>query len=213
MTKTEKDTLTIRATLRELIGEVTAKSLFASYGLFREGTMFGLYQHGVFYLRAEDEFAEYLESQGAASYLSNEISGKLNISSYYRLPKSLTSDKVIYKSLIERSIQQVKDQKNAALLAKKSRIKELPNLSIKYERLLAKVDIHDLNLFRTLGAINTYVRLKKKGITAELGIFWDLTAALQNKNVNLLTPKEKEIALNNLNIALANAGLRSIKPA
>lgn len=34
MTKTEKETLEIRKILSELIGEVTAKGLFASYGLF-----------------------------------------------------------------------------------------------------------------------------------------------------------------------------------
>ncbi|MGC7560188.1 TfoX/Sxy family DNA transformation protein [Pasteurella sp. PK-2025] len=211
MIKTEQDTLEIRLELHELIGEVTAKGLFASYGLFKEGTMFGLYQHGVFYLRAENEFATYLESQGAASYLSYEIPGKLNLSCYYRLPQALIKDKTLYKSLLERSIQQAQEQKHAAAQAKLSRIKDLPNLSVKYERLLAKVDIHDLSLFKTLGAINSYVRLKKKGITAEIGIFWALSAALQNKNVNLMTQQEKENELKNLNIALADAGLRDIK--
>ncbi|HDR1217184.1 TPA: TfoX/Sxy family protein, partial [Pasteurella multocida] len=141
MTKTEKETLEIRKILSELIGEVTAKGLFASYGLFHEKIMFGLYQNNVFYLKAEGDLALFLESQGAASYLAKQAPSKLNISSYYRLPRKITSDKSLYKQILEQSLRQIKDQKRAEALAKKNRIKELPNLSIKHERLLEKVEI------------------------------------------------------------------------
>ncbi|HHT7763706.1 TfoX/Sxy family DNA transformation protein [Pasteurella multocida] len=211
MTKTEKETLEIRKILSELIGEVTAKGLFASYGLFHEKIMFGLYQNNVFYLKAEGDLALFLESQGAASYLAKQAPSKLNISSYYRLPRKITSDKSLYKQILEQSLRQIKDQKRAEALAKKNRIKELPNLSIKHERLLEKVEIYDVVTFQALGAKNAYIRLKKKGITADIGIFWAFHAALENKNVNLITVAEKQQLLVHLNLALDEAGLRKIK--
>ncbi|MDO5055084.1 TfoX/Sxy family DNA transformation protein [Pasteurella oralis] len=211
MTKTEKETLKIRETLSELIGEVTAKSLFASYGLFHQKIMFGLYQNNVFYLKAEGKLALFLESKGAASYLAKQPPSTLNISSYYRLPKEITSNKDLYKQILEQSLQQIRSQKLAEALAKKNRIKELPNLSIKHERMLEKVAVYNVDMFQTLGAKNAYIRLKKKGITADIGIFWAFYAALENKNINLITATEKQNVLARLNLALAEAGLRQVK--
>ncbi|SPY34286.1 TfoX/Sxy family DNA transformation protein [Pasteurella canis] len=213
MTKTAKETLEIREILSDLIGEVTAKSLFASYGLFHQKIMFGLYQNNIFYLKAEGELASYLESKGAASYLAKQPQSPstLNISSYYRLPKEITSNKKLYKQILEESLQQIRDQKLSEQLAKKNRIKELPNLSIKHERMLGKVEIYDVHTFQILGAKNAYIRLKKKGISAGVGIFWAFYAALENKNINLITTSEKENVLTRLNLALAEAGLRQIK--
>ena len=109
------------------------------------------------------------------------------------------------------SIQQMREEKLIQHLKKLSRIKELPNLSIKYERLLAKVDIRNIKELKIIGAVNAYVRLKKNGYIVNLQFFWNLFAALQNKNANLLTHNDKEAALKILNVALANAGLRKIK--
>lgn len=211
MTKTDKDTLEIRETLSELIGEVTAKALFASYGLFHQKVMFGLYQNKIFYLKAEGKLATFLESKGAANYLAKQTPSKLNISTYYRLPQEITSDKELYKQILEQSLQQIKTRKLSETLAKKNRIKELPNLSIKHERMLEKVNIHNVMTFQTLGAKNAYIRLKKKGITADIGIFWAFYAALENKNINLISESEKQNVLARLNTALSEAGLRPVK--
>lgn len=211
MNKTEQATLEIRQALFELIGEVTAKTLFASYGIFSENAMFGIYQNGILYVRAEDELADYLISLGAVNYIPNTPSFKLTISNYFLLPQEVISDKDKYKKILQRSIQQIKEQKSNESLHKYRRIKDLPNLSMKYERLLYKVGIEDLALFRTLGAANTYARLVKKGISTEMNIFWCLTAALQNKHVSLLTKQEKENALKILSIVFENNGLKLIK--
>ncbi|PJG82539.1 TfoX/Sxy family DNA transformation protein [Caviibacterium pharyngocola] len=208
---TEKNTKEIRHTLNELIGNVTARNLFTGYGLFHQDIMFGLYQSGIFYLKAENELATHLENQGAVSYLTSSRSPPLNIGHYYRLPQAVIQDKAVFKRLVILSIQQIRAKKLAEALAKKNRIKELPNLSIKHERLLAKINIQDIATFKTVGAANCFVRLKKEGVSVNLLLFWNLTAALLNKNVNLLTEKERTNALNRLNTALVNAGFRKIK--
>jgi len=87
----------------------------------------------------------------------------------------------------------------------------LANFTIKHERLLAKINIHTVSDFRTLGAIHSYVRLKKLGIPASIDLLWTFRAALMDKHVNLLTEKEKSSTLIKLNLMLEANGMRKIK--
>lgn len=210
MNQISKDTLEIVALLNKLIGNVTAKRLFTGYGLFYDKTiMFSIYKGGVFYLRAEDELAKYLESLGATRWL--DASPGLSIYKYYRLPNSIISNLRLYQKLLVASIQQVKLQKLTEALNKKERIREMANLTIKHERLLSKVGINNVSEFRAIGPENSYVRLKKSAFSVSVNIFWCFIAALKNKHVSLLTLYEKKQALSLLNIALTNAGLKPVK--
>ena len=211
MSITEKNTLEIRTQLMPLIGEVTAKPLFTGYGLYYQKHMFGMCQQDIFYLRAKDKLALFLERHGAVAWESIDNRKRSTISNYYQLPKQITQNALLYQKVIRQSIRQIEEEKLAKKLEKLNQIKQLPNLSIKYERLLAKVEIYDVKTFKTVGAINAYVRLKKLGISVNLETFWSLYASLQDRNAKTLTDKEKRVALSALNIALANAGLRQIK--
>lgn len=82
---------------------------------------------------------------------------------------------------------------------------------MKYERLLSKVGIEELSLFRTLGASHAFARLVRKGITSELNMLWLFAAALKYKHVSLLTEQEKENALKMLNLILEQSGMKPMK--
>ncbi|WP_230397208.1 TfoX/Sxy family DNA transformation protein [Pasteurella multocida] len=86
----------------------------------------------------------------------------------------------------------------------------MPNLSIKHERLLEKVEIYDVATFQALGAKNAYIRLKRKGLLPILHLL-GISCCTRNKNVNLITVAEKQQLLVHLNLALDEAGLRKIK--
>lgn len=211
ITKAHTQTLEIRETLSELIGEVTVRNLFSGYGLYKEGLMFGLFQNNIFYVKAEGKLAEYVEACGAVAYLTFTTTKKLNISSYYRLPLSLLKDKVRTKQILMASIQQIKIKKTAEALAKKERIKELPNLSVKHERLLAKIGITSIKQFKECGSINAFIQFKKSGLLVNANIFWALTAALLNKHVYMLTEQEKARYLEKINALLNKEGFKRIK--
>ncbi|MBN6711666.1 TfoX/Sxy family DNA transformation protein [Haemophilus haemoglobinophilus] len=211
MTKTLKDTESIRNELTELIGTITVKNLFSGYGLFKKGLMFGLYQQGKFYLRAERKLARHLESLGALSYLALTPNPQLNIGNYYLLPKEITENKDYFRKLLYLSLAQIRVKKIAQALARQKRIKDLPNLSIKHERLLSKINIKDIKTFKLKGAANCYIELKLLGIPVNLVLFWNLTAALLYKNVNVLTKSEKEQALKKLNKGLERAGFKTVE--
>jgi len=137
---------------------------------------------------------------------AQSILNRNNYSKFYAV-----KNKTLFKQVINLSIQQIKRKKLSENLAKKERIKELANFTIKHERLLAKINIHTVSDFRTLGAIHSYVRLKKLGIPASIDLLWTFRAALMDKHVNLLTEKEKSSTLIKLNLMLEANGMRKIK--
>ena len=173
--------------LAPIIGDVKIKNLFAGYGIFYSEMMFAIYQNGSLYLRAEDELAQYLESLGAAAYSRNpDCSDVLVLYHYYQLPLAVQKDKARLGHLISLSL-------------------------IKHERLLAKINIYTVDEFRSLGATNSYVRLKKLGIPINIDMLWRFAAALKNKHVHLLTEKEKHTLFVRVNELLEANGLRKIK--
>ncbi|MFZ7218027.1 TfoX/Sxy family DNA transformation protein [Avibacterium avium] len=210
MSITYDATLEIRRELAELIGEVRAKSLFTGYGLFYKNIMFGIYQNSRFYLRAVDSLAEHLIKLGAVPYVVDAENPDLKISQYYRLPESVLENKIEYRFLVLFSIKQVADKLKESQLRKKTRIKELPNLSIKHEKLLYKINVLNVDTLIRFGAEVCYIELRKTEASVNLEFFWNLTAALLNKNVLLLTDKERENAIIRLNKALKVEGMREI---
>lgn len=120
-------------------------------------------------------------------------------------------DESLLRKLFMLSIKQIQERRNALALSKANRLKELPNLSIKYERMLKKVDIPDVTTLKSVGAENAIVRLKKAGIPATLQTYWRIVAALHNKNCVLFTKSQKEILLKKLNEVLHKAGFRKYR--
>ncbi|ACX81632.1 TfoX/Sxy family DNA transformation protein [Aggregatibacter actinomycetemcomitans] len=193
-------------------GEISIKNLFTGHGIFHSGIMFALHQNDSIFLRAEDELVPYLESLGAVAYsIDPNNTNKLALHRYYQLPHSIRKNKPLFEKTVKLSIQQAKFKKVAEDLTKKERIKELANFSIKHERLLAKINIYTVSEFQKIGAIHSYVRLKKLGVSANVELLWTLCAALKNKHASLLTEKEKSAILTKLNVLLAANGLRKVK--
>ncbi|MCW9710752.1 TfoX/Sxy family DNA transformation protein [Avibacterium sp. 21-586] len=210
MSITDDATLEIRNELSGLVGEVTAKSLFTGYGIFYRNIMFGLYQNARFYLRAVGSLAEHLIKLGAAPYATDAENPDLRVSQYYRLPNSVISNKIEYRFLVICAIKQVRDKQIEQALLKKNRIKELPNLSVKHEKLLSKINIFDVDTLVRFGADYCYIELRKLGYSVNLSFFWNITAALLNKNVLLLNDTERKAAIIKLNKALKIQGMREI---
>ena len=108
---------------------------------------------------------------------------------------------------------QIRKEKLDFALSNVGRIRDLPNLSIKYERALNKVGIDNVDTLRKIGAENAIVRLKKADISASEAFYWRLRGALENRNCEFYTEKEKERGLSKLNEILSANGFRRCKRA
>ncbi|OOF55415.1 TfoX/Sxy family DNA transformation protein [Rodentibacter myodis] len=202
----------VRELINSLVGNVTSRNLFTGYGLFyNKELMFGLWLNGKIYLQAKGSLAEQLMSMGCTAFTKNEVDAKFVLSDYYWLSKEILNDEVLFRKLLMLSIKQIKDRKIAMALQKANRLKDLPNLSIKYERMLKKVEICDVGMFKSVGAENAIVKLKQIGIPATLQTYWKFAGALLNKKSEFLTKAQKEILLRKLNDVLHKAGLRKYR--
>ena len=193
-----------------LVGEITVRRLFTGFGVFKDDLMFVLYQARQIYLRAEGDLVKALQERGAARFrdITPNMSPSLALYHYYQLPMNIVNDKALFKTLAKISVSQVKENKLKAELAKKNRIKELVNFTIKHERLLAKVGIYTVEEFHKVGAFEAFLRLKKQGIQATPMLFITFYAALRNINVNLLNENTKRRCLEKLNEYFWDNGFR-----
>ncbi|KAB1991876.1 MULTISPECIES: TfoX/Sxy family DNA transformation protein [Haemophilus] len=200
--------------LNQLIGDVTSKNLFTGYGLFhKQKDMFAVWVNNKVYLRAKDELSIKLKGLGCKSFTTNELNKRFVLSDYYALTESILKDNVLMRTLIILSITQIRKEKLDLALSKIGRIRDLPNLSIKYERALNKVGVDNVDTLRKIGAENAIVRLKKADISASEAFYWRLRGALENRNCEFYTEKEKERGLSKLNEILSANGFRRCKRA
>ena len=120
--------------LNQLIGDVTSKNLFTGYGLFhKQKDMFAVWVNNKVYLRAKDELSIKLKGLGCKSFTTNELNKRFVLSDYYALTESILKDNVLMRTLIILSITQIRKEKLDFALSNVGRIRDLPNLSIKYE--------------------------------------------------------------------------------
>lgn len=210
MSVANKVTFEIQKELSEFVGDISAKGVFNGYGIFHKKLMFGLYQNNHFYLRGVGKLAKCLEDQGAISYMQHTDNPAIYGDNYYLLTEKIRKDKALYKSLVLWSIEQVEDERNKKELAKAESIKVRLNLSVKHERLLNKIGINSVDDFLKAGAAHCYIELRKKGFSVNLNFFWSLTASFLNKHVMLLSQKEKDSAIEQLNDLLAKEGMRPV---
>ncbi|MGQ0287482.1 TfoX/Sxy family DNA transformation protein [Pasteurellaceae bacterium 22721_9_1] len=200
--------------LTSLLGEVKAQRLFSGIGIFHNNHMFAICKKGCFYLRAKGKLANDVEKIGAIRWDRDGIPSNLKIKDYYQIPSEYIIDEDknhILLEMMHASLRQIEDEKLQEALEKAELIRRLPNLSLKYERLLAKVGITTISQLREVGAADAYVLIKSKGIFVTSHMFWKTFAALKNKYVELLTEVEKDEGFAEVNKKLALASLRSLR--
>lgn len=210
MSITNIATLEIKKELSELIGEISVKGVFNSYGIFHKKLMFGLYKDDYFYLRGVGKLAEYLESQGAIPYMEHAEDPAIHGINFYFLPESIRENKDLCKLLILWSLEQIEEERNKKEIARTESIKIRLNLSVKHERLLNKIGINSIDDFLRVGPEHCYIELRKMGFSVNLNFFWNLTAAFLNKHVILLTQEDKDKAIEQLNTVLKKEGMRPV---
>ena len=203
----------LRSTFNNVVEGIEIKRLFTGYGAFKNGMMFALYEKSGLFLRAENELVDNLLELGALHYQEVNPRHRSSVTylHYYWLPKDILENKEMLKGFSEISIQQIQAIKDKKENNKKTRIKELVNLSIKHERLLAKVDIYTVEELQQVGAINAFIRLKKIGVDVNEQFFFVLHSALKNQNINTLSEADKQHLLLKLDTILKANGIVRVR--
>jgi DNA transformation protein len=59
------------------------------------------------------------------------------------------------------------------------RVRDLRNLGVKSERLLAEIGVHSTEELRALGAVRAFAALRRAGAARSLNLLWALAGALE----------------------------------
>ncbi|CAH0529704.1 TfoX/Sxy family DNA transformation protein [Vibrio hippocampi] len=137
---------------------ITVRSVFGGKGVLSEGVMFALVKDDQLYLRASNAAfkADFIQS-GCVAYEFNWRSHSRNypsLSNYYSVPSDISHSMQQITTLAEEvwsTSHKIKLEKDTP-----TRIKDLPNMQYKTERMLRKAGINSIEELRELGPVNAY---------------------------------------------------------
>ncbi len=138
------------------LGTIQYRSLFGSYSLTVEDTVFAMVANGELYLRACEESVPYCVKHPPARLMFMKC-GRPVMLNYYRVDESLWRDQQLVR-LSKYSLDAAMKENTAVFTAQTQRS---PNMTFHLETLLNESGIKDENMLRILGAKMCWLRLRQ----------------------------------------------------
>ena len=85
----------------QVVGTVTARSMFGGVGLYREGLFFGLLDDDMIYLKVDDENRPDYEVAGTEPF---RPPGDQTSRNYYQLPAEVLEDRDMLRLWVEKAV-------------------------------------------------------------------------------------------------------------
>lgn len=202
-----RETRVIRELLFPITGEVTVKTFFSYYGIFKGDLMFALYKHGCFYLRITQKAHQHTSWIKELERLEDPRMG-IHYKYFYLIPDHILPNVSLYSHLIVETLEEISEKKQKSSSRRKTLIRTLPNLNISIERLLKRLGICSVKELFETGEINVFVELIKRGIDVDKTLLFKLYGAIHHQYIYLMTPSQKLALLKEADEALYAAGLR-----
>ncbi|WP_159564445.1 TfoX/Sxy family DNA transformation protein [Budvicia diplopodorum] len=151
------------------LGTLTSRSMFGGYGICKNKVMFGLVSDNKFYLRANRNLEQVFITHGMAQFIYSKR-GIPVLLRYFHVHESLWKEKAVLDALVNYSLSAAVNDLEEKTKQDAARLKDLPNLNISVERLLRRVGIVSVDDLISLGAINSYIRIRtiKKDVSPDL---------------------------------------------
>lgn len=86
------------------LGPFRAKAMFSGYGLYLDGTIFGLVLREHFYLKVDDQNRPDFQAAGSAPFRYDKRTGEVTIDSYWRCPDAILADTAKLRQWVENAI-------------------------------------------------------------------------------------------------------------
>lgn len=190
-----------------IIGKVRIKTYFSYYGLFSDNFMFALYKDDLLFLRVTAETRDVI-SRIEGSFVLDDILVGVQTKNFYAISVNAIETLPDFPYWVRAILTELKKQREDDLEKQKTQIRSLPNMNVKLERILKKVDIHNTEQFKQKGYLGVFVELIKQGSDGSDVLLYRLHGAVHQKSIYHLTKKEKITLLKEANQALYDAGLR-----
>lgn len=195
-----------------IVGEIRIKTYFSYYGIFAKGFMFSLYKDEFIFLRANADILNEIQNIEGAFILDDDNAG-VHTKNFYAIPIAFIETSPVEASekftlWVNASLNELQQQKEKEEAKFRTQIRSMQNMNIKLERILKKINIHNVDDFIQRGYLATFVELVKQGSDGSDTLLYKLHGAIQQRSVYSLTPEEKLTLLREANQALYDAGLR-----
>lgn len=141
------------------LGTIEYRSLFGSYSLTVDDTVFAMVSDGELYLRACEQSAQYCVKHPPV-WLTYKKCGRSVTLNYYRVDESLWRNQLKLVRLSKYSLDAALKEKSTRNT--RERLKDLPNMSFHLEAILGEVGIKDVRALRILGAKMCWLRLRQQ---------------------------------------------------
>ncbi|POT57872.1 Crp/Fnr family transcriptional regulator [Citrobacter amalonaticus] len=157
------------------LGTIHYRSLFGSYSLTIDDTVFAMVADGELYLRACEQSVQYCVNHTPV-WLTFMKRGRPVILNYYQVDEALWRDQQQLVRLSKFSFDAALQEKHSR--GSQQRLKDLPNMSFHLEVLLNEAGIKDVRTLRILGAKMCWLRLHQINKSVTVKILYMLEGAI-----------------------------------
>ncbi|OBT12099.1 hypothetical protein A9264_02875 [Vibrio sp. UCD-FRSSP16_10] len=176
----------IKAVIEEIerFDGLNYRSMFGGTGYFIDDAMFLLIEKDQAYLRGGVDLTDDLIALHCSQFKYKKRIGCARIQ-YYNITELYDNDRGRAQLLMFRSIDIAKSDKLKC--ACHDRLRDLPNLQLSIERMLARVGILDVTRLKHLGSTECFRKLQSiYGLDLNVNLLWKLEGAIQGIHFTLL---------------------------
>lgn len=173
------------------VEDVSLRSFFGGFSLNSESIMFAWLDQNDVYLRAHDKYRSMFVELGMQP-LDLVFDGSHKLLDYYKVDDALRQDRQKLHTIVKMVIEHAKQDLDEKLVKCQSRLKSLPNMSVSLEKLMVSSDITNVEIFKEVGYLETFYRIKSKNPKLSINILFSLYGALHGRHVGTLSSESKE---------------------
>jgi len=139
------------------LGHIESRTQFGGYALAVEKVVFALINDDALYLRASEALRDYAAQQPMQPLVFRKRGTSVNLN-YYRVDKALWDDPHQLVALSAASLFTARQESRARQIS--SRLKDLPNLSLRMELMLHEAGVKTVRHLLELGAKQCWLKLR-----------------------------------------------------
>lgn len=143
------------------IGEITTTPMFGGFGLFKDKIMFALVHQEHIYFRFDDASQHTFEPEALIRFTYKK-SGSITNTQYFTHESFKSNIALVLKHAQNALIRAEQRKQSSRVSFNEQRIKDLPNMTYNMEIMLKKSGVDSVTALKRLGALQSFVRLKKR---------------------------------------------------
>lgn len=179
--------------LLEIESECTIKSVFGNTGIFYRGAMFAQVNNQQVLLRGCGQVTPRLKQLGCKPYIHKKKRTE-SMMNYFDVSQLIDEDDNCIRELATCAYQAAFEDRQAKEETTMSKLRELPNMSHRLERMLSRCGVDSVEAFKEKGAVPCYIEMcNLHGLSVvTLDVLFKLYGAIHHIHWQLVSEEDKQ---------------------